>query len=69
MKLNSHKPEGLDVMHLKVLRELIDTVAKLLYTIFGKPCQSGKVLSDWKKRNIIPIFKKGKKEDPGKYIL
>lgn len=26
------------------------------------------MLSDWKKRNIIPVFKKGRKDDPGKDI-
>jgi len=30
--------------------------------------QSGEVPGDWKKRNIVPIFKKkGRKEDPGNY--
>ena len=28
---------------------------------------SGEVPSDWKKGNITPIFRKGRKEDPGKY--
>ncbi|CAM4537599.1 unnamed protein product [Caretta caretta] len=27
----------------------------------------GEVLDDWKKANVVPIFKKGKKEDPGNY--
>jgi len=25
------------------------------------------VLGDWKKENIVPLFKKGRKEDPGHY--
>ncbi|CAM4389901.1 unnamed protein product [Caretta caretta] len=29
--------------------------------------RSGEVLDDWKKANVVPIFKKGKKEDPGNY--
>ena len=28
---------------------------------------SGEVPGDWKKGNIAPIFKKGRKEDPGNY--
>lgn len=29
--------------------------------------QSGEVSTDWKRRNITPIFKKGKKKDTGNY--
>jgi len=35
--------------------------------IYERPCQLGKVPCDWKKGNIVPIFKKGRKEDPGNY--
>ncbi|KFP62906.1 hypothetical protein N322_00526, partial [Cariama cristata] len=64
--LKIHKSTGPDEMHPRVLRELTDAVAKPLSTMFEKSWQSGEVPGDWKKGNIVLIFKKGRK-DPGNY--
>ena len=52
---------------IRILKELADGVAKQLSMIFEKSQQSGEVPGDWKKGNIVPIFKKGRKADPGNY--
>ena len=44
-------------------------VSEPLSIIFEKSWLSGEVPGDWKKGNIIPIFKKGRKEGSGNYRL
>jgi len=58
---------GPDEVHPQVLSELVDEVAQPLFILFEKSWKSSKVPTDWRRGNISPIFKKGKKEDPGNY--
>jgi len=63
--LDTHKSMGPDGMHPRVLRELADVIAEPLFIIFERSWRTGEVPEDWRKANVTPIFKKGKKEDSG----
>ncbi|KFZ64445.1 hypothetical protein N338_05600, partial [Podiceps cristatus] len=65
--LKVHKSMGPDEVHPRVLRELVDKVAKPLSIMFEMSRQSGKITTDWRRGYITPIFEKGKKEDTGNY--
>ncbi|PKU35565.1 rna-directed dna polymerase from mobile element jockey-like [Limosa lapponica baueri] len=68
-RLDIHKSMGPDGIHPRVLRELADVIAGPLSIIFERSWRTGKVPEDWRKANVIPVFKKGKKEDLGNYRL
>ncbi|PKU42195.1 rna-directed dna polymerase from mobile element jockey-like [Limosa lapponica baueri] len=63
--LDVHKSMGPDGLHPRVLKELADMFAKQLSIIYMKSWLTGEVPMDWKVANVTPIYKKGKKEDPG----
>jgi len=55
---------GLDRIHLKVLRQLVEQLAKTLSTISWV---TGDVQDDCRIDSVTLIYKKGWKEDPGNY--
>jgi len=65
--LDAHKSMGPNGMHPRVLRELVDVIVQPLSNIFERSWRTGEVPKDWRKGNVTPLFKKGKKEDPGNY--
>ncbi|KFR11974.1 hypothetical protein N306_06612, partial [Opisthocomus hoazin] len=67
--LNIQKSMGPDKLHATVLTEFADVVARPPSMIYEKSWQSDEVPHHWKKGNIVPIFKKAKKADPGNYQL
>jgi len=65
--LDAHKSMGPNGMHPRVPRELADVIAEPLSIVFERSWTTGEMPKDWRKANVTPIFKKGKKEDPGNY--
>ncbi|KAK1207000.1 LIN1 transcriptase, partial [Pygoscelis papua] len=65
--LDAHKSMGPDGIHPRVLRELAEELAKPLSIIYQWSWLTGEVPDDWRLANVMPIYKKGRKEDPGNY--
>ncbi|KAK4808512.1 hypothetical protein QYF61_005829 [Mycteria americana] len=65
--LDTHKSMGLDGIHLRVLRELVEELAKPLSIIYQQSWLTGEVPDDWTLANVTPIYKKGQKVDAGNY--
>ena len=56
---------GPDEIHPRVLRELVEEIAKLLSIIYQRSLLTGEVPEDWRLANVTPIYKKGCREDLG----
>ena len=65
--LNEIKSPGPDELHPRVLKELAGEISEPLAIIFEKSWRTGEVPMDWRRANVVPIFKKGKKEVPNNY--
>ncbi|GAB0181980.1 mitochondrial enolase superfamily member 1 [Grus japonensis] len=63
--LDTHKSMGLDGTHMKVLMDLVEKLAKPLSIIYQQSWLTGEVPDDWRFASVMPIYKKGRKEDPG----
>uniref|UniRef100_A0A452GZ21 Reverse transcriptase domain-containing protein n=1 Tax=Gopherus agassizii TaxID=38772 RepID=A0A452GZ21_9SAUR len=66
-QLDGTKSEGPDNLHPRILKELAREIASPLVKIFKQSVNSGVVPYDWRIANVVPIFKKGNKSDPGNY--
>uniref|UniRef100_A0A803TM50 Reverse transcriptase domain-containing protein n=1 Tax=Anolis carolinensis TaxID=28377 RepID=A0A803TM50_ANOCA len=65
--LNEFKSPGPDQLHPRVLKELAEVISEPLAIIFESSWRTGEVPADWRRANVVPIFKKGKKNDPNNY--
>ncbi|KAM9601977.1 melatonin receptor type 1B isoform 1-T1 [Morphnus guianensis] len=65
--LDTDKSMGPDRIHPRALRELAEVLTKPLSIIYQQSWLTMEVPVDWKLANVMPICKKGWKEDPGNY--
>lgn len=68
--LNGLKPDkspGPDGLHPMYMKEVVDEIATPLAMIFNRALETGELPIDWRTANVVPIFKKGSKTDPGNY--
>ena len=71
-KLKSLRPfssSGPDNITTKILILASDEIAAPLQLIFQKSLNTGTLPNDWKKANIVPVFKKGSRFQVGNYRI
>lgn len=65
--LDTHKFMASDGIHPKVLSELVKVHTKLFFIIYQQPWFTREVSVGWRLVNVMLIYKKGWKKDPGNY--
>jgi hypothetical protein len=65
--LKIDKSPGPDALHPRILKEAAEEIALPLAHIFNKSREESKLPQIWKDANVSPLFKKGKRSDPGNY--
>lgn len=67
LQLDSYKSMGHNGIHPRISQRAADVAKKPLSMIFNQSSEAKEVPADWKLETVVPIFKKGKKEDPVNY--
>ena len=69
-KLKEQKPgksAGPDSIHSRVVEETQEQLVRPLTIIFNKSLSEEVVPDSWKHAEVVPIYKKGKRDEPGNY--
>ncbi len=66
-RLKPHKAMGADEVGPRVLKELLSTIAPILTVIYRRSYNTGEVPEDWRKANVVAVYKKGRKCEPSNY--
>eukprot|EP00061_Rhincodon_typus_P005674 g25489.t1 len=68
-RIKVDKSVGPDGIYPKLLREAKEEIARALTKIVVSSLATGEARDDWQVANVVPLFKKGKRDNPGKYRL
>ena len=60
--LDPSKSHGHDMFSIRMLKLCGESIYKPLNLIFKSCLKAGQFLSEWKKANVVPVFKKGDKQ-------
>ena len=66
-QLNNCKAQGPDGIPPRVLKEVSENLAIPQSILFNKSLEKGLIPADWKQAEVVAVFKKGTKSDPGNY--
>lgn len=55
---------GPDKIHPRVLKELVEVLTKPLPIVYQQSWLPGEVPLKWRLTKVMPVYKKGQKEDP-----
>ena len=61
------KSPGVDDMSPRLLKEIVDEIAHPVAILFNQSLEDGSVPLDWKTANVMPIFKKGSRNQTVNY--
>ena len=65
--LNPNKAHGHDMINIRMLKIFDESICKPLSIIFQSCLENGKFPSEWKKTNVVPVFKKNNKQELKNY--
>ena len=65
--INVNKSVGPDEIHPKLLYEVRDKLVGPLCKLYKLTMELGKIPQDWKDANVMPLFKKGNRDQPQNY--
>ena len=66
-KMGFNKSAGIDEFNSTLIKECEDSVVQPLFSIFKSSLESSEIPDDWKRANVVALFKKGGKHDQNNY--